>query len=170
VAVVYPYVDGQAYTEQDRGKSQGDWQADVMSPVTGGTETTQLLAFSTVDFEGRPMTAYLSTARTATPTANVLYARGATGIKVTIIVTAITASPSVVFSIQGYDAASGTWIALLSSAAVVGAGTTTLTISPNVATSANVSLNAFIPDTLKVVATHADADSITYSVGLAWTP
>lgn len=170
MAVVYPSVDGQVYTEQDRGRAQGDWVIEANTPVLGATETIQTLAFGTVDFQGRPMTAYTSAARTATPTARVLYSRGATGLKVTIITTAAGVTPSVVFSIQGYDAASATYITLLASAAVTGTGTTTLTISPNIATAANVSLNAVIPDTLKVVATHGNSVTITYSVGLVWTP
>ena len=170
MAVVVPYVNSQVFTEQDRGRSQGDWVVFADAPVLTATETTQTLAFGTVDSQGRPQTAYISAARTATPVAGVLYSRRATGIKVTIICTAAGVTPSVVFSIQGYDAASAAYVILLASAAVTGAGTTTLTISPNIATAANVSLNAVIPDTLKVVATHGNGTTITYSVGLVWTP
>jgi hypothetical protein len=170
VAVVVPYVDTQVFTEQDRGRSQGDWVIAANDIVLAAAETTQTLAFGTVDYQGRPMTAYVSAARTATPTASVLYSRGATGLKVTIIATAAGTTPSVVFSIQGYDAASAAYVTLLASTAITGAGTTTLTISPNIATAANASLNSVIPDTLKVVATHGNSTSLTYSVGLVWTP
>lgn len=88
------------------------------------------------------------------------------GITVIVDVTAIVSTPSIVFSIEGLDPASGAYIPLLSSAAVVATGRTTLTVSPNCDTVANVSRRLALPAQGRVRATPGDADSATYSVGL----
>ncbi len=170
MAIVYPHVDGQAYTEPDRGRYQGNWQTEVMSPVLTATETVAVSKYGVVDGQGRLSSYFVSTARTAAGAlpGPVVYSRGATGLVATIVVTAITASPSVVFTIQGYDAAAASWTTILTSAAIVGTGTTVLTISPGVTVTANVSVATVVPDSVRIVATHGDTDSITYSVGLDW--
>lgn len=168
--VVYPYVNTQVFTDSSGGRYQGDWQLQAMDPVLSATTTTNQNKVGVVDNQGRPAGLLPSEARTATPTAYTLYARGATGLAVVIDVTAIAATPSVVVTIEGYNAGSQTWTTILTSAAIVGTGTTRLVVAPGVATVANVSLNSVIPDTLRVVCTHADADSITYSVDLDWMP
>lgn len=167
--MTYPYVDGTAFTDATGGKGQGAVQLDIMSPVLEAADTVTANKF-TVDSEGRIVTLLPSAARTTDQTSASLYGRNATGLTATLVVTAITASPSITFSIQAYDAASGTWITLLTSGAIVGASTNRLTVSPQVATVANTSLNAVIPDTVRIFVDHSDADSITYSVGLDWTP
>ena len=107
-----------------------------------------------------------SAARTATanfePAAQNRYANG---LVVYINVTAIVSTPSVVFTIQGYDEASDTWYDILSSAAVTGIGATRLRVHPSLAASANAAANDFLPRRWRVRAVHADADSITYSIG-----
>lgn len=90
--------------------------------------------------------------------------KASSGVRVRVHVTAITASPSVVVKIQGKNP-DGTYTDLLSSAAITGTGDTVLTVYPGIAASANVSANNLLPAKWRVVATHADADSITYSVG-----
>jgi hypothetical protein len=169
VATTYPYVDGVAYTDATSGKGQGAWQLDVMSPVTTAADTVTANGF-TVDDQGRIVTLLPSAARTTDQTSASLYGRGASGLAATLVVTAKTSSPSITFSIQAYDAASATWITLLTSAAITGASTNTITVSPQIATSANVSLNRVIGDTVRIFVDHSNTDSITYSVGLDWTP
>lgn len=167
---VLPYQIGTAYT--DTGLSDaGRWQNSIMSPVTGNATTVTENAYGAVDGQGRVATAYISVARTATPTAQPLYTRTARGVIATLVVTAKTGTPSLTMAIQAYDPASATWISLLTSAAIATSpSTTTLTFAPGAATTANVSSPGVLPDTIRILVTHADAQSITYSVGLDWIP
>ncbi|MAG24804.1 hypothetical protein CMI47_04420 [Candidatus Pacearchaeota archaeon] len=119
--------------------------------------------------QNRRVTAYASTARTATPSdVEVPQKSGDSGrgIIVTIDVTAITASPSVVFNIRGKDALSESTYLILASAAVTGTGTTVLMIGENMIDEANLSANALIPNTIVVDPVHGDSDSITYTVSV----
>lgn len=64
----------------------------------------------------------------------------AEGVELVIISgTAKTGAPSVVFNVQRFDLASGTWVTLLASAAVLNSGTTQLLVSHHAPNSANVS-------------------------------
>jgi len=109
--------------------------------------------------------AYATGARTATPTAMALQsAKRARGLIVVIDCTAIAASPSVVFTIQGYDPTSGKYYTILASAAIVGTGTTVLRVFPGATAAANLVANDVLPASWRIIATHGDADSITYSV------
>lgn len=86
------------------------------------------------------------------------------GLIVVVDVTAISAAPSVVFKIQGYDSVSGKTWDILTSAAVVATGTTVLKVFPGITTSANVAVSDVIPENIRIIATHGNTDSITYSV------
>lgn len=169
MATTYPYVDGLAYTDATSGKGQGAWQLDVMSPVLDAADTVLANKF-TVDGEGRVVSLLISAARTVDQTSASLYSRGAAGLIATLVVTAKTASPSITFAIQAYDPVSATWITLLTSAAITNTSSNRITVSPQVTTSANVSLNGVIPDTVRIFVDHTNTDSITYTVGLDWTP
>lgn len=107
---------------------------------------------------------YESAARTATPTAVVVNAGRAKELRLVIDVTAIAATPSVVFTVDGIDSTSGKFFNIITSAAVTGTGTTVLTVALGVTVAANVAVSAPLPQTFRVVATHGDADSITYTV------
>ncbi len=103
-----------------------------------------------------------STARTATSTSSqTVGSKGGTFI---IDVSAATATPSVVFTVKGVDPVSGGTITLLTSAAITGAGTTMLRVFPGITVTANISASDILPEGVSITATHADADSITYSV------
>jgi hypothetical protein len=164
--IVYPYQSGTAFT--DGGRAQGDWQTNIMAPVTGATVTTNQNKTGVVDGQGRVATAYESRARTATPTSYSLYSRGARGLTVYISATAITSTPSVVVTIDGYDPVSATWFNLLTSAAIATVSTKKMVVFPGIAEVANLSVSTIIPDTVRVVMTHGNANSITYSVDLDW--
>ena len=110
-----------------------------------------------------------STVKTATWDSGDIPAYNARAATLTVDATAIVDTPSVVFTIQGKDAA-GVYFDLLSSAAVVAPGQTTLDLGLGNTVTANVSANKPVPRTLRIVATHADADAITYSVGLCLHP
>jgi hypothetical protein len=112
----------------------------------------------------QPLTVYASAARTATPTANELAAGLAHGLHLVIDVTAVTSTPSVVPTIDGYDALSDKWYNLLTGVAITATGTTRLTLYPGVATIANASASDVLPARFRVVMTHGNANSITYTV------
>lgn len=112
------------------------------------------------------VTAFASAARTATPTSVPLSTYRAKAITIVIDCTAITATPSVVFTVSGKDTASGKKFTLLASAAITATGTTVLNIGAGLPATANVSANAPIPDVIDIAPVHGDADSITYSVGV----
>lgn len=111
-----------------------------------------------------------SAARTATVTRE-FSGLGARGIQVYIKSTAIADSPSVVFTIDAFDAGSGAWYNLLTSLAVTdGATARRLIIHPDATASANLIAKDFVVDRMRLVATHNDSDSITYSAGLTLLP
>lgn len=107
---------------------------------------------------------YASAARTATPTAVVVNAGRAKELRIVIDCTAIVSAPSVVFTVDGIDSTSGKFFNIITSAAVVAAGTTVMTVALGVTVAANVAVSAPLPQTFRVVATHGNGNSITYSV------
>lgn len=109
---------------------------------------------------------YASEARTATPTAVTINDRHVEGVQVVISATASAATPSVVPTIDGYDPLSDTWYNILTGAAITGVSAVVLRVHPDLAAVANLTANDFLPRTWRVVMTHGDADSITYSVGV----
>jgi hypothetical protein len=109
-------------------------------------------------------TVFASAARTASAdSADQInyYWRGAV---ITIDVTAITDTPSVVFTVQGKSTLGSDYYTILASAAVTATGQTVLRVYPGLTASANVVANDVLPYKWRVSAVHADADSITYSV------
>jgi len=109
-------------------------------------------------------TVFASAARTATVSSATFNNGNYRGGQFVIDVTAITATPSVVFSIEAVDALSGQVFSLLDSVAIVAVGTTVLRVYPGLTAAANLVANDLLPWQWRVTATHADADSITYSV------
>lgn len=78
-------------------------------------------------------------------------------------VTSVTATPSVTLEVNGV-VGDGTEFDILDASAATSTGVTLLQIGPGAATTANQSQQHILPDKLIVDVTHADADSITYSV------
>ena len=110
--------------------------------------------------------AFSSAARTADPTDASIDTNRARAIAVVIDVTAVSATPSVVFNVRGDDPVSGKNWLLLDSAAITGTGTTVLKIGPGLTGSANAVANEHIPPKVLIDPVHADTDSITYSVAV----
>jgi hypothetical protein len=110
-----------------------------------------------------------SAARTATTVSQDLDNRFARGVLVTLDVTAVDATPSITLSIEAKDEVSGKYETLLTAtAAVTGVGTHSYLFYPGAGAAASdiVQVAGFpLPKTWRVRVTHADADSITYSVG-----
>lgn len=115
-------------------------------------------------------TLYASAARTATPTATSQTTDGARGGHFVIDVTAVTSTPSVVPTIDGFDSLSGKWYNLLTGDAITATGTTVLKVYPGIAATANAAAADVIPDVFRLVMTHADTDSITYSAAVHLVP
>jgi hypothetical protein len=118
------------------------------------------------DYMAQEAAVFKSVARTATHNGldiakNPVYS----GLMVVIDATVDPASASVVFTIQGKDPASGKYYTILASAAITGVGTTILRVDKNLTASANVVAKDVMPATFRIIATHGNADSITYSVG-----
>ena len=104
-----------------------------------------------------------SAARTASPTTVVQEnTQQHEGMLVEIDCTAITASPSVVFTVQGYI--NGNPYTILASAAIVGTGKTYLKIFPGATNAANTVANDVIPEFWSIKAVHGNSDSITYKL------
>ncbi len=107
---------------------------------------------------------YATTARTATPTAVTINTSKAMGLVVVVNVTASSATPSVVFTIDAKDSVSGAFYTLLTSAAITGTGTTALKIHPDLTVATNVAASDLLLQETRITATHGDTDSITYTV------
>lgn len=118
-----------------------------------------------MNYHNENITVLASTARTATVNSLDIENYDGKGLHLVIDVTAATATPSVVFTIQGKDDASGEYYTILASAAITGTGTTVLRVYPALTASANTIASDVLPRTWRVNAVHADTDSITYSVG-----
>lgn len=113
---------------------------------------------------GREGPLYSSAARTATPADHELVwiSPEYKTLAVIINVTAISATPSVVPKIQG-KSASGVWYDILTGAAITGTGTVVLRVAPGMAAAANVAADFPLPAVFRLVMTHGDTDSITYT-------
>lgn len=105
---------------------------------------------------------FAKAARTATATATL--STESVQALIFINVTAVTATPSVVFTISGVSPAGSAVYTILESAAITATGLTVLRISPHLTAAANTIAKDILPSELKVTATHADTDSITYEV------
>lgn len=108
-----------------------------------------------------------SAARTATDSKTIVCNRSS-GLFF-INVTAVTATPSVVFTIAGVDPISSATYTILQSAAITATGLTVLRVCTHLAAAANTVAKDLLPQALKITATHGDADSITYSMGYMGT-
>lgn len=142
-----------------RAVAQVGWDGtdvQVVSVDSSGNPTTSVNTDATI---------LASAARTATSNTADLTNTGARGLHLVIDVTAVALTPSVVFTIQGKDAISGKYYTLLASAAITATGTTVLRVYPGLTAAANTVANDVLPRTWRLLFTHADTDSITYSVG-----
>lgn len=110
------------------------------------------------------ITVLASAARTATVNSSDLVNPTGRGAHIILNVTSITASPSVVFRIQGKDELVNVYYDILVSTAVTTTGTTIFKIYPGIPQVPNLVANDILPRIFRVRAEHADADSITYSV------
>lgn len=114
---------------------------------------------------------YASAARVASPAAmENKSSGGARGIEVIIDITAVTATPALTVTIQGYDPESGKYYTLLASTALALVATTVLRVYPGLTAAANLVASLVLPPIWRVVVAHGDSDSATYSVGANLLP
>lgn len=85
----------------------------------------------------------------------------------TIDVTGTNATPSVVAKIQGWDPAASDWYDILVATPITAEGKTVLKIYPGIPVVSGGVVSDILPKTWRLRMEHADADSITYSVGAA---
>lgn len=113
---------------------------------------------------------YPSTATTAThSTAFKRAPKHVKGVRVWIVSTAETSTASVTFDIEVKHPLSATYKSVLTSAAVEDASTTLcLDVYPGSPTVTNVCAGRHIGAGFRVTATHADSDSLTYSIAYQW--
>lgn len=109
--------------------------------------------------------ALASEARTADVNADLTNSQH-TGIHVIIDMTAVTATGSVTPTIQGYDAASDTYYDLLVGAAITTANPVVLRVHPDLAPSANLIADDFVPVKFRIEMGHLNSVAMTYSVGV----
>jgi hypothetical protein len=105
-----------------------------------------------------------SAARTATVTGDDIKNLLSRGLHLIIDVTSVTSTPSIVPKIQGKDPVSGKYYDLITGAAITTTGTTILKLFPTATAVANLAVNDFLPSVFRVVMTHGNANSATYSV------
>lgn len=115
-------------------------------------------------------TVFASEERTATEASDTFANYRHRGLHVVIDATAVTDTPSVVFTIQGYSPLGDDYYTILASAAVTGTGTTVLRVFPGATNAANTVANDQLPALWRVNAVHGDADAITYSVNAVLLP
>jgi len=105
-----------------------------------------------------------SAARTATPTAVQQKTTSGPCLHIILDVTAVVLTPSIVLTVDAYDDVSDTWYNILTGAAVTTISNNVYKIGPGLTESANAIVADYLPDNLRYTVTHADADSITYSL------
>ena len=106
-----------------------------------------------------------SAARTASVASAAQVNYNARGVHVIINVSAYPAAASVVPTIQGYDPLSASYYDILTGAAIVATGYTVLKVYPGIGAIVNGAASDILPRNWRINMAHADADSITYSVG-----
>lgn len=133
-------------------------------PVALASDATVTVTQSDVNTN----TAALITAVSATTTqtsADQTNSKWVGGILV-VDITAIAVTGSVVFTLQGKDAASGKYYTLITSAALMAVSTTVYQIYP-ASTVAAINYNGPLPTTFRVVVTPLNGVAVSYTVGAA---
>lgn len=88
---------------------------------------------------------------------------GANTLAVVVSITANTGAISLTVTIEGVTA-DGVVVPLLVSAVLVAVAVTKLQVGPSLAVTANVAANSPIFDKIRILTTHGNANSVTYSL------
>lgn len=108
-----------------------------------------------------------SEVRTATTTSDDLRNSQHKGCHVIIDITAKGTTISITPTIQGKDPLSGKYYTILTGTAISTVSTTVLRVYPGITVSANASVNDIIPSEFRILMTHGNATSATYSVSVS---
>ena len=108
--------------------------------------------------------AFASGARTASSNSANLKNNRFVGCNVVIDMTAITATGTVVFTLQALDALSGKYYDIIESTAIATEIVTVLKVYPGLTAAANLTVSEGLPMDFRVTATHGNAVSMTYEV------
>jgi hypothetical protein len=119
---------------------------------------------SATDTENADGVFLASGARTTTQTQADQVNANKKGIRVVVDMT-VVGTGSITVAIQAKDPASAKYVTMLTSAAIVTNVTNTYLVYPGAANTANVSANDRLPRTWRILVTHNNANSATYSVG-----
>lgn len=113
----------------------------------------------------KTFTAYDSAARTASPTPTDLVNNSSRGIIVVTDISAIGgAAPQIQVTIQGKDPISGNYYNMLVSPVYSIVATNVIQLYPGISETPNIKESAILPASYRILVTHSNADSITYSV------
>ena len=154
----------------DRQRGDGN-DADALSALALGISQNNSFGYlyngSTFDRQRGNTTETLlpNIPRTASTDSPSFINYNATGAHFIINVSALTATPSIVVTIQALDVISTVYYDVLVSNAITATGTTVLKVHPGINPIVNGSANDMLPRIFRVSVAHADADSITYSIG-----
>ena len=118
---------------------------------------------------GEPVTVLASAARTATNNSSDITVYNGRGLVVFVDITAYTAG-GLTAKIQAKDPVSLKYVDVLTSASLAATGTTRLVVYPGVTAAANLAVSDVLSRAMRVRVEHADATSITYSVGAVVLP
>ena len=110
----------------------------------------------------------VSGARTSTQTIEPLFNPDSlgdiTGIEIVLDLTAFTTAASLTLSIEEWNQGAGAYRTVLAATALAAVGVKRLLITPISPTAANASLSGLVGNQFRVVVTHGNANSHTYSV------
>lgn len=139
------------------------------TPEQGGLNVVNFpYAFNETSFDAvrnnTEETILASAARTATVNSADFTNYNAKGLHVIVNVSALSATPSITPIIQGKDPISGTYYDILEGLPITTTGINILKVYPGISAVVNASASDILPRTYRVSMTHADTDSITYSV------
>lgn len=77
-----------------------------------------------------------------------------------------TSINTLILHLEGKDAASGKWYNIISSPVITSVGTTLLKVFKGAPTTANLSVNDFLPEDFRIRSEHANATPITFSINI----
>ena len=118
----------------------------------------------------RSGTALAAQARSATTNSFDLQNPDCRGVVVVLDLTAFVTAASLTLKVQFFDEASAKYVDILAGAAVVAVSTVTYRVYPGLTAVANVDVNGVLPSKWRILVTHGNGNSHTYSVGYDLIP
>lgn len=120
--------------------------------------------------ESKVITVLASAVRAATNNSGPQGNRFCRGGVFVIDMTAVPGVATVTFAVEGFDAISGKYFPIITSAAIVAISTVVLRVYPGLVAAANLTVNDVLPAGWRVTATHSAGTNFTYSVAAMLVP